>query len=136
MWIKRRVKTHNDGGPRSRRRPLYTLVTSAIGEQSTGHLFKINASFSLISYYKQTTENQRFEILQYTAERKLHIDRWIEETVSSTKSLSQRKLGSLSSSRFGCNYLNSGNKVLLFLPFEIELIGFLKIAGSVHVEGK
>ena len=37
-------------GPRSRRRPLYTLVTSAIGEQSTGHLFKINASFSLISY--------------------------------------------------------------------------------------
>ena len=36
--------------PRSRRRPLYTLVTSAIGEQSTGHLFKINASFSLISY--------------------------------------------------------------------------------------
>jgi hypothetical protein len=45
-------------------------------------------------------------------------------------------MASLSSSRFGCNHLNSGNKVLLFLPFEIELIEFLKIAGSVHVEGK
>ena len=46
-----------------------------------------------VSTDKQTTENQRFEILKYADEKKLHIDRWIEETVSSTRKLSQRKLG-------------------------------------------
>src|SRR5215218_11143400 len=44
---------------------------------------------------KQTTENQRFEILKFAHEKKLSIDRWIEETVSSTKKLSDRKLGTL-----------------------------------------
>ena len=48
-----------------------------------------------VSTDKQTTENQRFELLKYAAEKKLHIDRWIEETVSATRQLSQRKLGSL-----------------------------------------
>ena len=48
-----------------------------------------------VSTDKQTTENQRFEILKYADEKKLHIDRWIEETVSSTRKLSQRKLGAL-----------------------------------------
>ena len=38
-------------------------------------------------------ENQRFEILKYADERKLQIDRWIEETVSGTKKVSDRKLG-------------------------------------------
>jgi len=48
-----------------------------------------------VSTDKQTTENQRFELLKYADEKKLHIDHWIEETVSATKGLSQRKLGSL-----------------------------------------
>ena len=48
-----------------------------------------------VSTDKQTTENQRFELLKYAAEKKLHIDRWIEETVSATRQLSHRKLGSL-----------------------------------------
>jgi len=48
-----------------------------------------------VSTDKQTTENQRFEILKYVDEKKLHIDRWIEETVSATKKLSHRKLGTL-----------------------------------------
>jgi DNA invertase Pin-like site-specific DNA recombinase len=48
-----------------------------------------------VSTDKQTTENQRFEILKYADERELHVDRWIEETVSSTKKLSDRKLGAL-----------------------------------------
>ena len=48
-----------------------------------------------VSTDKQTTENQRFEILKYADEKKLHIDSWIEETVSSTRKLSQRKLGAL-----------------------------------------
>jgi DNA invertase Pin-like site-specific DNA recombinase len=48
-----------------------------------------------VSTDKQTTENQRFEILKYASEKKLSIDRWIEETVSATKHLSHRKLGNL-----------------------------------------
>jgi DNA invertase Pin-like site-specific DNA recombinase len=48
-----------------------------------------------VSTDKQTTENQRFEILKYADKKKLNIDRWMEETVSSTRKLSQRKLGAL-----------------------------------------
>jgi putative DNA-invertase from lambdoid prophage Rac len=48
-----------------------------------------------VSTDKQTTENQRFEILKYADERELHVDRWIEETISATKKLSDRKLGPL-----------------------------------------
>ena len=48
-----------------------------------------------VSTDKQTTENQRFEILKYADEKKLPIDRWIEETISVTKKLSHRKLGAL-----------------------------------------
>src|SRR5918998_2404228 len=48
-----------------------------------------------VSTDKQTTENQRFEILKYADEKKLNIDRWIEETVSATRRLSDRKLGTL-----------------------------------------
>jgi DNA invertase Pin-like site-specific DNA recombinase len=48
-----------------------------------------------VSTDKQTTENQRFEILKFSDEKKLSVDRWIEETVSATKKLSDRKLGSL-----------------------------------------
>ena len=48
-----------------------------------------------VSTDKQTTENQRFEILKYADEKKIHIDEWIEETVSSIKALSHRRLGTL-----------------------------------------
>lgn len=46
-----------------------------------------------VSSDRQTVENQRFEILKYADEKKLQIDRWIEETVSGTKKVSDRKLG-------------------------------------------
>src|SRR5262245_26956998 len=48
-----------------------------------------------VSTDKQTTENQRFEILKFSHEKKLSVDRWIEETISATKKLSDRKLGTL-----------------------------------------
>src|SRR5215470_15840363 len=35
------------------------------------------------------------EILKYADERELHVDRWIVETISATKKLSDRKLGAL-----------------------------------------
>lgn len=48
-----------------------------------------------VSSDKQTTENQRFEILKFADEKKLSINHWLEETVSSTKKLKDRKLHSL-----------------------------------------
>jgi DNA invertase Pin-like site-specific DNA recombinase len=48
-----------------------------------------------VSSDKQTTENQRFEITNYSKARELLIDEWIEETISATKKLSVRKFGSL-----------------------------------------
>jgi DNA invertase Pin-like site-specific DNA recombinase len=48
-----------------------------------------------ISTDKQTTENQRFEILKFTQLKNIVIDEWIEETISSTKRLDVRKFGNL-----------------------------------------
>ena len=47
-----------------------------------------------VSSDKQTVENQRYEILKFADQRKLSIDTWIEETVSGTKKVEARKLGS------------------------------------------
>jgi DNA invertase Pin-like site-specific DNA recombinase len=48
-----------------------------------------------ISTDKQTTENQRYEILKFANIKQLVIDEWIEETISSTKKLDVRKFGEL-----------------------------------------
>lgn len=48
-----------------------------------------------VSTDTQSTENQRFEILKFADEKRLVIDSWIEETISSTKNLKDRKLGIL-----------------------------------------
>lgn len=48
-----------------------------------------------VSTDKQTVENQRFEILQYTDNNSICIDRWIEETISGTIAPEKRNLGKL-----------------------------------------
>ena len=48
-----------------------------------------------VSTDTQTTDNQRFEILKFAAEKNLVIGSWIEETISATKNLKERKLGTL-----------------------------------------
>ncbi|MGN0739637.1 MAG: master DNA invertase Mpi family serine-type recombinase [Treponema sp.] len=48
-----------------------------------------------VSSNKQTVENQRFEINKFCAKEQLHIDGWIEETISGTKNYDKRKLGDL-----------------------------------------
>lgn len=48
-----------------------------------------------VSTDKQTVENQRFEIQNFTTEKQLSIDKWISETVSGTKDANDRKLGPL-----------------------------------------
>lgn len=48
-----------------------------------------------VSSDKQTVENQRFEINNFCQREGLHIDGWIEETISGTKSYTKRQLGTL-----------------------------------------
>ncbi len=48
-----------------------------------------------VSSDKQTTENQRYEIKKFAAQRKLQIDKWIDETISSRKELQERAFGKL-----------------------------------------
>ena len=48
-----------------------------------------------VSTDKQTVENQRFEIENYCKERNLIVSSWIEETISGTKKVDERKLGKL-----------------------------------------
>ena len=48
-----------------------------------------------VSSDKQTVENQRFEINNFSKKQELNIDDWIEETISGTKSYNKRQLGKL-----------------------------------------
>jgi DNA invertase Pin-like site-specific DNA recombinase len=55
----------------------------------------MNYGYIRVSTDKQTTENQRFEIEKYCDEKHIVIDEWIEETISATKKLQDRKFGAL-----------------------------------------
>jgi DNA invertase Pin-like site-specific DNA recombinase len=55
----------------------------------------MNYGYIRVSTDKQTTQNQKFEIKNYSKERDIVIDEWIEETISATKKLDQRKFGQL-----------------------------------------
>lgn len=48
-----------------------------------------------VSGDRQDYENQRFELLKFANERGLRIEEWVSETVSTRKSLEQRKLSEL-----------------------------------------
>lgn len=45
-----------------------------------------------VSSNKQTLEHQRFEIQNFARREKLKIDKWVEETISSRRPLSKRKI--------------------------------------------
>jgi DNA invertase Pin-like site-specific DNA recombinase len=46
-----------------------------------------------VSTDKQTVENQRYEINQFCEKNILAVDKWIEETISGSKNVQERKLG-------------------------------------------
>jgi len=48
-----------------------------------------------VSSDKQTVKNQEFEIGKFCLNKEIKIDEWIEETISSTKKLENRKFGKL-----------------------------------------
>ena len=56
---------------------------------------KIQFFLHIVSSDKQTVENQRFEIERFCKVNNLHIDGWIEETISGTKAYNKRQLGVL-----------------------------------------
>ncbi|MCL2331552.1 MAG: master DNA invertase Mpi family serine-type recombinase [Proteobacteria bacterium] len=54
-----------------------------------------NYGYIRVSTDKQTTENQRYEIIRFAAAQGITINKWIDETISATKPLGKRKLGAL-----------------------------------------
>ena len=48
-----------------------------------------------VSTDRQTVENQRFEINQFCEKNVIVVDKWIEETISGSKKVEDRKLGKL-----------------------------------------
>ena len=48
-----------------------------------------------VSSDKQTCSNQHFTIKEYTKSHNIHVDKWVEETISSRKPLEKRELGIL-----------------------------------------
>lgn len=55
----------------------------------------MNYGYIRVSSDKQTVENQRYEIETFSKNNNLHIDGWIEETISGTKNYNKRELGKL-----------------------------------------
>lgn len=48
-----------------------------------------------VSTDKQTVENQRYEINQFCGKESIVVNKWIEETISGSKNVDERKLGKL-----------------------------------------
>lgn len=78
-----------------------------------------------ISSQKQSLEHQEFELKEYAEKNGMHIDAWIEETISSRKALKHRKLGEL------LEQLKDGD---ILLTCEISRIGrsLLEVMGILE----
>ena len=67
-----------------------------------------------VSSNKQTVDHQRYEINEFAKQKHIHIDTWIEETVSSRQALKRRKLSKL------LDQLNTGD---ILISCEISRLG-------------
>ena len=65
-----------------------------------------------VSTDKQTCEHQKYEIKQFAKAQKVKITYWVEETISSRKSLDKRKLGKLLQTPIGKSGVNHRLKKL------------------------
>jgi len=85
----------------------------------------MNYAYIRVSTDKQTTENQRFEILKFADEKKFSIDSWLEETISGNKKVSDRKLGEL---------LQKLNKNDMLIVTELSRLGrsLLEVMSILH----
>ncbi|MCQ2735574.1 MAG: recombinase family protein [Alphaproteobacteria bacterium] len=73
----------------------------------------------------QNCANQHFEIENYATKNKIHIEEWVEETISSRKPLNKRKFGQL---------LKNINKNDIIIATEISRLGrnMLEIMGILQ----
>lgn len=78
-----------------------------------------------ISSDKQTIDNQEFEINNFCTKNNIKIDKWIKETISSTKELNKRKLGPL---------LQSLHKDDILIASELSRLGrnLLQVMSILH----
>ena len=78
-----------------------------------------------VSTDRQTVENQRFEINEFCKKQEICIDKWIEETISGTKEVENRKLGKL---------LNKMKKEDILICSELSRLGrsLLMIMGILN----
>src|SRR6266536_1181550 len=85
----------------------------------------MNYAYIRVSTDKQTTENQKFEILKFADEKNLKVGSWLEETVSGTKRISDRKLGEL------IERLSKGDKLIVT---ELSRLGrsLLEVMSILH----
>jgi DNA invertase Pin-like site-specific DNA recombinase len=86
----------------------------------------MNYAYIRVSTDKQNTENQRFEILKFTDEKKITIDKWVEEIITTKKDLERRKLGEL------LKKLSSGD---ILICSEISRIGrsLMEVMSILHL---
>ena len=78
-----------------------------------------------VSTDRQTVENQRYEINEFCKKQEISIDKWIEETISGTKEVENRKLGKL---------LNKMKKEDILICSELSRLGrsLLMIMGILN----
>ena len=78
-----------------------------------------------VSTDKQTVKNQKFEIEEFCEKKDLEVEKWISETISATKKLSDRKFGKL------LRHLQKGDVVIVS---EISRLGrnLLQIMGILN----
>lgn len=55
----------------------------------------MNYGYIRVSTDRQSTKNQKFEILNFSKTKNIVIEEWIEETISSTKKMEERAFGKL-----------------------------------------
>jgi len=78
-----------------------------------------------VSTDRQTVENQRYEINEFCKKQEICVDKWIEETISGTKEVENRKLGKL---------LNKMKKEDILICSELSRLGrsLLMIMGILN----
>jgi len=83
------------------------------------------SAYIRVSTDKQTVKNQKYDILKFADTKKIHIDEWVEETVSGSKKYQDRKLGTL---------LNKMNSEDVLIVSELSRLGrnLMEVMSILH----
>jgi len=83
------------------------------------------SAYIRVSTDQQTVKNQKYDILKFADAKKVHIDEWVEETVSGSKKYQDRKLG---------NLLNKMNSEDILIVSELSRLGrnLMEVMSILH----